>query len=252
MDDLNRLLSLAEAYARELPPLPPVQEPPVGEEIAAWIDHTLLKPDATAEQIKILCQEALQHRFAAVCVNPVFAPLAAGLLHDSAVSVCTVVGFPLGATPPSIKLAEALTCLSAGASEIDMVLNVGALKGEAYGQVINDIQLVSQAVHNQRAILKVILEMGLLTPLEKIIACLLCKAAGADFVKTSTGFGPAGATLEDVDLMHRVVGPGIRVKAAGGIRTYEDAIGLIKAGAARIGTSAGVKIVQQAMVKGGA
>jgi len=247
MESLTDLLELAGQYEQELPPAAPMPEAPSGPEIAAWIDHTLLKPEATAEQIKTLCQEARQYQFASVCINPAYAPLAAGLLADSPVMVCTVVGFPLGADLPAQKVVETMACIHAGAVEIDMVQNVGALKGQAYGQVWNEIQAVAQIAHNQRAIVKVILETALLTRREKIIASLICKAAGADFVKTSTGFGPGGATLEDVELMWRVVGPEVKVKAAGGIRTLEDARAMIKAGASRIGASAGVRIVQEVL-----
>lgn len=245
METLTDLLELARQYEQELPPAAPMPQAPGGADIAAWIDHTLLKPEATAEQIKTLCQEARQYQFASVCINPAYVPLAAGLLADSPVLVCTVVGFPLGADLPTHKALETLACINAGAVEIDMVQNVGALKGQAYGQVWNEIEAVAQIAHNQRAIVKVILETALLTRQEKIIASLICKAAGADFVKTSTGFGPGGATLEDVELMHRVVGPEIKVKAAGGIRTLEDTRAMIAAGASRIGASAGVRIVQE-------
>ncbi|MBN1146252.1 MAG: deoxyribose-phosphate aldolase [Anaerolineales bacterium] len=246
MHSLAGVLELAEAYERELPPPPTGIKPPQGAQIAAWIDHTLLKPEATASQIKGLCQEALKYHFASVCVNPAYVSLAAGLLAGSPVAVCTVVGFPLGATLPTQKVIETLACLSNGASEIDMVLNIGALKGQAYGQVLNEIDAVAQVAHNQGAILKVILETALLTREEKIIACLICKAAGADFVKTSTGFGPGGATVEDVDLMVRTVGPERKVKAAGGIRDLATALAMIGAGASRLGASAGVQIVDQA------
>lgn len=246
METLADLLEIARQYDEEqLPSAAAMPDAPSGPEIASWIDHTLLKPEATAEQIKTLCQEARQYRFASVCINPAYVPLAAGLLADSPVMVCTVVGFPLGADLPTQKALEALACINAGAVEIDMVQNIGALKGEAYGQVLNEIQAVAQIAHNQRAIVKVIIETALLTRREKIIASLICKAAGADFVKTSTGFGPGGATLEDVELMHRVVGPEVKVKAAGGIRTFEDTRAMIKAGASRIGASAGVRIVQE-------
>jgi deoxyribose-phosphate aldolase len=246
MESLPELLDLAQKYAQELPPPPQPLEIPRGEEIAQWIDHTALKPETTAAQIKALCQEALQYHFAAVCVNPAFVPLAAGLLSGSQVEVCTVVGFPLGASLPTYKVFETLACLQAGATEIDMVLNIGALKGEAYGLVLNEIQTIAQVAHNQRAIVKVILETALLTRQEKIIACLLCRTGGADFVKTSTGFGPAGATVQDVELMRRAVGPSLGVKAAGGIRSLADALSMIGAGANRIGASAGVSILQEA------
>lgn len=246
MKSLAELIDLAETYERQLPEALPAAQPPVGAEIAGWIDHTLLKPEATAQQVKALCEEAHQHQFASVCVNPVFAPLAAGLLSGTKVKVCTVVGFPLGATLPTYKALEALSCLSAGATELDMVIHIGALKGGAYGQVLNDIIAVTEVAHNQRALVKVILEMALLTRREKIIGCLISKAAGADFVKTSTGFSTGGATVEDVELMARVVGPAVQVKAAGGIRNLQNAQAMIAAGATRLGSSAGVQIVQEA------
>jgi deoxyribose-phosphate aldolase len=215
--------------------------------VAAWIDHTLLKPEATADQVKQLCQEARQYHFASVCVNPAYVPLAAGLLSGTGLKVGTVVGFPLGATLPTDKAIEALSFVNAGASEIDMVINVGALKNQAYGQVLNEVQAVVQVCHNQNALVKVILETCLLTRREKIIACLLCKEAGADFVKTSTGFGAGGATVEDVDLMHRTVGALVKVKASGGIRTWQVARQMIAAGASRLGSSSGVQIVKEAI-----
>ncbi len=245
MDTIADLLNQASAYEKELPAPPPPLVPPQGIGIAGWIDHTLLKPEATAAQIRTLCDEARQYNFASVCINPAFVPLAAGLLQGSAVMVCTVVGFPLGATLPAQKMFEALSSINDGAVEIDMVLNIGALKGQAYGQVFNEIQSVAQIAHNQRGIVKVILETALLTRQEKIIACLISKGAGADFVKTSTGFGPGGATVEDVDLMRRVVGTELDVKAAGGIRTLADARAMIQAGASRLGASAGVKIIKE-------
>ena len=247
MYSIAEILELTDEYDRELPALPALPPVPPGAQIAGWIDHTLLKPEATSDQIESLCKEARKHNFASVCVNPAYVPLASRLLADSQVLVCTVVGFPLGATLPTQKSFEALSCILFGASEIDMVMNIGALKSESYGLVVNDVQSVAQTVHNQKVILKVILEMPLLTRREKIIACLICKAAGADFVKTSTGFVPGGATVEDVDLMYRVVGPKIEVKAAGGIRDYETATAMIRAGATRLGASAGVKIIQEAL-----
>jgi deoxyribose-phosphate aldolase len=221
---------------------------PVGREIASWIDHTLLKPEATAAQIKVLCQEAMEHHFASICINPVYVPLACGLLRDAKEKICTVVGFPLGALLPEFKVYETLACINAGAAEIDMVINIGALKSETYGLVMNEIQAVVATAHNQGSLVKVILETVLLTRREKIIASLIAQAAGADFVKTSTGFGTGGATIEDVELMRRVVGAEMGVKAAGGIRSYADAVAMIKAGANRLGASAGVKIVQEAVV----
>lgn len=247
MTTLADLLDLVDVYDQELPAPMPVPPRPVGAEIAIWIDHTLLKPEATAEQVKTLCQEGLQYGFASVCINPAFVPLAAGLLGRAPVKVCTVVGFPLGANLPTYKVLETLSCLDAGAVEIDMVLNVGALKGQAYGLVFNEVQAVALVVHNAGAILKVILETALLTRKEKIAACLMCKAAGADFVKTSTGFGPGGATVEDIDLMYRLVAPDVKVKASGGIRNLQAAEAMIAAGATRLGTSSGVQIVKEAI-----
>ena len=244
--ELSQIVSLAQEYEHQLPAAPAQLNIPEGKQIAGWIDHTLLKPEATAAQVRILCQEAMQYHFATVCINPVYVPLACGLLKDAPEAICTVVGFPLGAVLPEFKVYETLGCLSAGAAEIDMVINIGALKSEAFGLIMNEIQAVTQTAHNQGAITKVILETVLLTRREKILACLISKAAGADFVKTSTGFGTGGATIEDVDLMRRVVGSDMGVKAAGGIRTYNDAIAMIKAGANRLGASAGVKIVQEA------
>jgi deoxyribose-phosphate aldolase len=246
MEKLAELIDLASEYERQLPVPPLALQMPQGAAIASWIDHTLLKPEATAQQVKVLCQEAKQHHFATVCVNPVFVPLASGLLAGSGVPVCCVVGFPLGASLPTQKALETLSGLEHGAREIDMVLHVGALKGQAYGQVLNEIQAVVQVSHNQGALVKVILETSLLTREEKIIACLISQAAGADFVKTSTGFSSGGATVEDVDLMYRVVGQNVRVKASGGIRSLEAARAMIAAGASRIGTSSGVQIVTEA------
>lgn len=246
MELLDDLLDQAEAYARELPPAAPLPTPPAGAEIAAWIDHTLLQPEASVREVKQLCDEAREYGFAAVCVNPAYAQLAAGLLHETSVPVCCVVAFPFGATTPTLKVVETLACLNAGASEIDMVHNIGALKSAAYGQVFNEIQSVTQAVHNQRAAVKVILETALLTREEIILACLISRAAGADYVKTSTGFGPGGATPEDVSLMRRVVGAEMGVKASGGIHTYAAAQAMISAGASQLGTSHGVEILAQA------
>jgi deoxyribose-phosphate aldolase len=247
MQSLNDLLKLSTTYEKEVPPRTDTPVMPRGTEIAAFIDHTLLKPEATAAQIQKLCQEAQEHQFAAVCVNPAYVPLAAGLLARTPVQVCTVVGFPLGASLASYKMIEALACMQAGASEIDMVINIGALKGEAYGMVLNEVEALAQAAHNQGGILKVIIETALLTTREKIIACLIGKEAGADFVKTSTGFAAAGATASDVELMRRVVGADLGVKAAGGVRTLVDALAMIRAGATRIGSSAGVQIMREAL-----
>ncbi len=219
---------------------------PTDGSIAHMIDHTVLKPDATQDQIAQLCYEARKHSFASVCVNPANVKLCSELLQGSAVPVCTVVGFPLGATPTEVKVFEAQQAIREGAAEVDMVINVGALKSRDYERVERDIASVARTCHAGNAILKVIIEAALLTDEEKVIACQLAKVAGADFVKTSTGFGPGGATAEDVALMRRVVGPAMGVKAAGGIRTYEDAQKMVAAGATRIGASASVKILQEA------
>jgi deoxyribose-phosphate aldolase len=246
MQSLKEILALVDNYEQELPASPPPLVAPQGAEIAAWIDHTLLKPEATAGQVKKLCEEARQYLFATVCVNPVYVPLARSLLKDSGVGVCAVIAFPLGATLPEDKAHEARRVIENGAIEVDMVINLGALKSESYGLMLNDILLVSQEVHDCSAKVKVIIEAALLTHREKILACLLAQAAGADFVKTSTGFGPGGATVEDVNLMRRVVGSEIGVKAAGGIRTFKEAKAMIAAGANRIGASGGVAILREA------
>lgn len=219
---------------------------PSDNTVAAMIDHTLLKPDATQDQIAQLCYEARKYNFASVCVNPTHVRLCAQLLKGSSVKVCTVVGFPLGATPPEVKAYETQQAINEGAAEIDMVINVGALKSHDYQLVERDIATVVRTSHANNAIVKVIIEAALLTDREKIIACELSRQAGADFVKTSTGFGPGGAKVEDVMLMRRVVGPDIGVKAAGGVKNYSDAQQMIAAGATRIGASAGIKIVQEA------
>lgn len=246
MIDLKDLLAQAEVWEHQLPPLPATLTAPAGPAIAAWIDHTLLKPDATAEQIKALCAEARESHFATVCINPAYVPLAAGLLRGTRVGVCSVISFPLGAHLPAQKAAETRLVIESGAVEIDMVMNIGAMKGGAYELVYEDVRAVAEVCHQRKVQLKVILEMGYLTQREKILACLLSKHAGADFVKTSTGFGPGGATVEDVTLMRRVVGVEMGVKAAGGIRTFKDALAMIRAGANRLGSSAGVAIVQEA------
>jgi deoxyribose-phosphate aldolase len=216
---------------------------PASDGLASLIDHTLLKPDATREEIERLCREAAQFCFASVCVNPNWVPLCREMLRGAGVKVCTVVGFPLGAHLPDIKAYEARRAVEQGAEEVDMVINIGALKSKDYALVEQDIRGVVQAV-GRDTVVKVILEMTLLTREEKIMACSLAKAAGAHFVKTSTGFAGGGATVEDVQLMRETVGPEIGVKAAGGIRTQEDARAMVAAGATRIGASAGVKIVR--------
>ena len=247
MQSLKQILTVADSYEHELPPAPPALAAPHGAEVADWIDHTLLKPEATPLQVKKLCEEARQYHFASVCVNPVYVPLARGLLMDSGVGVCAVVAFPLGATLPEDKTHEAGRVIKNGAVEVDMVINLGALKGESYGLLLNDILFVAQEVHERGAKVKAIIEAALLTRREKILACLLAKAAGADFIKTSTGFGPGGATVEDVNLIRRVVGAGTGVKAAGGIRTFKDVQAMIAAGANRIGASASVAIFNEAL-----
>jgi len=244
---IPEILSLADTYLRELPPVPTEFSPPDGHELAGWLDHTLLKPEATAGQIEKLCKEALEYNFATVCVNPVFVPLAHGLLRDSNVGVCSVIAFPLGANLPEYKLAESNGAIKLGATEIDMVINLGALKGEAYKMVLHDIETVVQAAHLQEVKVKVIIETALLSKYEKIVACLLSKEAGADFVKTATGFGPGGATVEDVSLMRRIVGAEMGVKASVGIRSLEDAQAMIVAGANRLGSSACVQIIETAL-----
>jgi deoxyribose-phosphate aldolase len=222
----------------------------VGPGVAKYIDHTLLKAEASHDEIAQLCYEARKYGFAAVCVNPTNIELVSQLLKGSPVHVCTVVGFPLGATPPEVKAYEAQKAIDDGATEVDMVINVGALKSKDYALVERDIATVARSSHAGGALLKVIIEAALLNDEEKVIACQLAKTAGADYVKTSTGFGPGGATVHDVDLMRRTVGPGMGVKAAGGIKSYDDAKAMIAAGATRIGASAGVKIVQQAQGAG--
>jgi deoxyribose-phosphate aldolase len=214
--------------------------------IAGLIDHTLLKPEASRDDIRKLCQEAARFGFATVCVNPWYVPLAAELLRGTAVKVCSVVGFPLGATLPQVKIHEAEEAIKLGAQEIDMVINIGALKSGQDDVVESDIHGVVEASHRGGAICKVILETALLTVDEKVRALTACKKVGADFVKTSTGFSTAGATAEDVALMRAVVGPEIGVKAAGGVRSLEDLKKMVCAGATRIGASASVKIMEQA------
>ncbi len=218
---------------------------PEDQALARMIDHTLLKPDATQDKIAQLCFEARKFHFASVCVNPTNVPLCAELLKGSDVKVCTVVGFPLGATATEVKVFETIKSIENGATEIDMVINIGALKSGDNELVSRDIREIVMASHERGALVKVIIEAALLTDDEKVVACLLAKEAGADYVKTSTGFSGGGATVHDVALMRRVVGPYIGVKAAGGIHTHEDAESMIKAGATRLGASAGVKIVQQ-------
>jgi len=212
--------------------------------IAAMIDHTLLKPEATPAQIEKLCAEAAEYHFASVCVNPVYIPLAARLLKGTGVKVCCVVGFPLGAIAPEQKAAEAASCAAMGAEELDMVIHVGAAKAGDWALVQRDIEGVVMAAAGHTV--KVIIETCLLTDEEKVKACEAAKAAGAHFVKTSTGFSTGGATTHDIALMRKTVGPEMGVKASGGIRDYETAMAMIEAGANRIGASAGIAIVAAA------
>jgi deoxyribose-phosphate aldolase len=213
--------------------------------LSSMIDHTLLKPDATEEQIKKLCKEARENKFASVCINPHYVPLAVECLRGSDVKVCTVIGFPLGASTTRTKVAEAKEVVENGAGEVDMVINIGALKSGDIDAVRNDIESVVIAVKD-RALVKVIIETCLLTDEEKVKACQIAKMAGADFVKTSTGFSTGGATVEDVKLMRQVVGSEMGVKASGGVRSFATAMEMIKAGANRLGTSSGVAIVKGA------
>ncbi len=212
-------------------------------DVAGLIDHTLLKPDATRQDIEKLCEEAATHHFATVCVNPAWVATCAGLLRGSGVGVCTVVGFPLGATVADVKHFETHRTIFDGAREVDMVINIGALKSGDLRTVEKDIEAVTTPCRSAGVVSKVIIEAAYLTDEEKVAACSLAKAAGADFVKTSTGFGPGGATVADVALMRRVVGQDMGVKAAGGVRDLEGLKALVAAGASRVGACAGVKIV---------
>lgn len=213
--------------------------------VSGVIDHTLLKADATREEVEKLCREAAEFHFATVCVNPAWVATAAAKLRGSGVGVCSVVGFPLGATTADVKNFETRRAIFDGATEIDMVINVGALKSGDLRTVERDIEAVTDPCRQCGVVSKVIIEAALLTDEEKITACTLSKAAGADFVKTSTGFGPGGATAADVALMRRVVGADMGVKAAGGVRDLEGLKAMVAAGATRVGASAGVKIVQE-------
>jgi len=245
-DQVGRVVSAgATRISSSLGSIP--DDPSVGR----YIDHTLLKPDATRDQIAQLCYEARKFEFASVCVNPTHVKLCSDLLSGSPVKVCTVIGFPLGASSPEVKTFETETALQDGASEIDMVINIGALKAKDYDLVAQDINGVVRMAHGSSAIVKVIIETALLDEDEKVTACLLSKEAGADFVKTSTGFSGGGATIEDIALMRKVVGPEMGVKASGGVKSFEDAHNMVLAGATRIGASAGVKIVQDEKEKNG-
>ena len=220
-------------------------------QLAGYIDHTLLKQDATIAQIEKLCEEAAKYQFASVCVNATYAAQCSKLLKDTGVKVCCVVGFPLGATLSSVKAFETEQVITDGAEEVDMVLNVGAMKSGNFTLVKDDVSAVVRAAHAKNVLVKVIIETCLLTDEEKVKACQICQSAGADFVKTSTGFSIAGATVEDVALMRKTVGPDMGVKAAGGVRSRDDVLAMIKAGATRIGTSGGVKIMEGAEIKSG-
>jgi deoxyribose-phosphate aldolase len=241
--NIQELLKITDEYLIQLPEFRVKFDLPVKNEIAKFIDHTLLKAEATEEQIKKLCQEAKVSQFATVCLNPSYVPLAATLLKGTSVKVCTVIGFPLGANSTYTKVAESLDSIDQGADEIDMVINIGAIRGGDYQLVYDEILQVKEAAGE--TLVKVIFENCYLDKKEKILCCLMCIEAGVEFVKTSTGFGTSGATLEDVELMRRVVGPTLGVKAAGGIRTYTDAMNMIRAGADRLGSSAGVAILAE-------
>ena len=216
------------------------------DELARLIDHTMLKPDAMPAEIEQLCDEAIHYHFASVCVNPSYVPLAAAKLAETEVAVCTVVGFPLGATTTTAKICEAEQALKDGATELDMVLRIGALKAGQRTIVRDDIAAVADAVHEGGGLVKVIIETALLTEEEKALACELAREADADYVKTSTGFASAGARVDDVRLMRETVGPQMGVKAAGGIHSYEEAAAMVNAGASRLGASAGIQIIEGA------
>jgi len=219
-----------------------------GKKLARMIDHTLVKPNATKDDILRLCEEAKRYGFGCVCVNSFYVPLAVKLLKRTDVKVCSTVGFPSGAVLPEVKALEAKGAVEMGAHELDMVINLGALKSGDYETVKRDIETVVEAAHSNgnKVIVKVIIEAGYLTDEEKVMACQIAKEAGADFVKTATGFA-RGATVEDVKLMRRTVGREMGVKAAGGIRTLKDALAMIEAGANRIGTSSGIAIIEEAL-----
>ena len=247
LTELQELVGMAMNRVKELAketPKAPVAGPLGAQEIARLIDHTLLKPDATEAQVRRVVEEARQYRFASVCINPTWVSLCRSLLVESPVKVCTVVGFPLGATLPEAKAFETERAIQAGAHEIDMVINVGRLKSGDHQAVFHDITAVVGVAHRAGALVKAIIETALLTEDEKVAACVLAQAGGVDFVKTSTGFSGGGATVADVALMRRVVGPTLGVKAAGGIRTAEDVRAMVAAGATRIGASAGVAIME--------
>jgi deoxyribose-phosphate aldolase len=235
--------NIVDSGAERIAAGPGVGKELVDKNLARKIDHTLLKPDARPEEIRALCEEARKYVFASVCVNPCYVALCYEMLKNTEVKVCTVIGFPLGATTTEVKRFESEQAIYNGATEIDMVINVGQLQEGNFDYVANDIKQVVNAAHNHGVLCKVILETALLTDEQKIKACVICKEAGADFVKTSTGFSKGGATVGDIALMKYVVGSGIGVKASGGIRSREDAEAMIASGADRVGASASVKIV---------
>lgn len=243
-DDMTRLTSNGNHIHIPYPDWSPSEAG-----VANLIDHTLLRPDATERDVAKICAEARHHSFAAVCVNPGWVSLVARELHGSSVRTCTVVGFPQGATLTPVKCAEAEQVIKLGADEVDMVISIGALKSHEEDLVYTDIRCVAELVHSAQRVLKVILETSLLSNQEKVFACVLAKLAGADFVKTSTGFGAPGASIHDVALMHSLVGGEVGIKAAGGITTYSDLVQMMRAGATRIGSSSGVAIVTQAAEK---
>jgi len=212
------------------------------ERVAKAIDHTILYPYATEDDVRKLCNEAIEYGFAAVCINPIYIPLAYQILRNTEVRVCTVVGFPLGSTFKEVKVEEARRAVNAGATEVDMVINIPMLKSRKYDYVEDEIREVKKVIEN--GTLKVIIECCYLTDEEKIVAAKIAEKAGADYVKTSTGFGPSGAKIEDVRLLRRALSPHVKIKAAGGIRTGEQAISFLEAGADRIGTSSGTRIIE--------
>ena len=226
-------------------------QPTNSSSVAALIDHTLLKAEATRSDIARICREALQYRFASVCVNSVFVKQVFEALRNSPVKTCVVVGFPLGANLPQVKLDEARVALEQGAQEIDMVIHIGGLKAGDDAAVRREIEDLTRLVHERGAILKVIIETALLTEEEKVRACRAARDARADFVKTSTGFSTSGATIGDVQLMRQEVGREMGVKASGGVRSLDDLLAMVEAGATRIGTSNGVKIMEEALAKFG-
>lgn len=251
-DDIQRIADRVRQVLQQQGSLPAAPPPVDADKLAKMIDHTLLKPDATPADVEKLCDEAKRYGFCSVCVNPTNVKQATLLLRGAPVKVCAVVGFPLGAAAPEIKALEARKAIREGAVEIDMVINIGALKGHDEALVLRDIRAVVDACKDGRALSKIIFENALLTDEEKVTACELSMKAGADYVKTSTGFSSSGASVEDVALMAKQVARRkLGVKAAGGIRTYDDCIKMIRAGATRIGASASVKIVDEARARAG-